>query len=71
MPAVRQPESMSWPLRHNGPCGRRLECWREECRERFPGFATIEVLRDGTRLAYCHAGRDAPPIGDLIAATLS
>lgn len=42
------------PLVHQGPCGRRERCWRPECLERFGSYATVETLRDGTRLAYCH-----------------
>jgi hypothetical protein len=40
-------------IRHSGPCGRRVPCWRLECRRAFSGYPTIEILRD-VALAYCH-----------------
>lgn len=57
MPAVRQPERTPWPLRHQGRCGRRVQCWRAECRAAFGEYRTVEVLDDGSALAYCHGYR--------------
>jgi hypothetical protein len=48
------------PLVHLGPCGQRIACWRLECRERFGDYATVEILRSGERLAYCHRARWHP-----------
>ena len=44
-------------LRHAGPCGRRVPCFRAECRAEFGDYATVEVLPNGTRLARCHGAR--------------
>ena len=54
MPAVRQPERTPWPLRHKGPCGRRVHCWRPACRAEFGEYLTVEVLDDGSAVAFCH-----------------
>lgn len=54
-------------LRHGGPCGRRIVCFRPECRAEFGLYLTVEIFRNGTALAHCHGGRyDA---GDLIRRT--
>ena len=45
---------VQFPLRHTGPCGPRVRCHRATCRARFGEYATVELLRDGTRLARCH-----------------
>lgn len=48
------------PLRHDGPCGRRIRCWRPECLAEFGDMATVEVLpRSSLWLARCHGGRHA------------
>jgi hypothetical protein len=53
-PANRR-QSSTGPIRHDGPCGEREECWRPECGAfAAAGYRTVEVLVDGTRLAYCH-----------------
>jgi len=41
------------PLRHDGYCGRRIECWRQACRDTFAGYATVE-LRPSGAVAFCH-----------------
>jgi hypothetical protein len=51
-------------MRHSGPCGRRVACWRPGCRAEWAPYATVEVLVDGI-LARCHGGRY--PASDLIA----
>jgi hypothetical protein len=39
--------------RHRGRCGRRLECYRSQCREAYPGYRPVEVT--ATRIFYrCH-----------------
>lgn len=40
-------------IRHAGPCGRRVPCWRPECRAAFPGYATIEILAS-VAICFCH-----------------
>jgi hypothetical protein len=59
MPTPR-PESTPRVIRHDGPCGRRVRCWRPECRARFGELATVEVLATGEWLAYCHGTRWHP-----------
>jgi hypothetical protein len=41
------------PLRHKGPCGRRVACWRPECRSEFGSYLTVELLAD-MAIARCH-----------------
>lgn len=48
------PNDSTRPIRHNGMCGQRRECWRQSCRDTFSGYATIEVLIAGDAIAYCH-----------------
>jgi hypothetical protein len=60
MPPER-PNPTPFPLRHKGPCGRRLTCWRPECRRAFGAYPTIEILPD-VALAFCH--RMAHPTDD-------
>jgi hypothetical protein len=45
------------PLRHSGPCGRRVRCHRADCRQRFGPYATVEILRSGIVLYRCHGVR--------------
>lgn len=40
-------------LRHDGPCGPRVECWRVACRTAWPGYRTVEYVA-GRWLARCH-----------------
>lgn len=51
----RTPTSIYRPalIRHDGACGRRLSCFRPECRERFGSYLTLEILPDRA-IAYCH-----------------
>lgn len=48
------------PLRHSGPCGRRIRCWRPDCQERFGEARTVEILPTGEWLAFCHRTRWHP-----------
>lgn len=41
-------------LRHAGPCGRRIACYKVECRQRFAGYLSVEILPSGIAIAYCH-----------------
>jgi hypothetical protein len=50
---ARPPDSTTFPLGHKGPCGPRRPCFREECRQRFGEYPTLELLRDRA-IAYCH-----------------
>ncbi len=52
--------NLTIPLRHDDPCGRRSPCWRPACRAAYPGLATIELLADGTVIAYCHGTQFRP-----------
>lgn len=40
-------------LRHDGDCGSRVQCHREECRREYRDYSTVEILASGVRLAYC------------------
>jgi hypothetical protein len=40
-------------MRHAGPCGRRIPCFRPDCRQQFHAAPTIEILPNAA-LAYCH-----------------
>lgn len=40
-------------LHHDGPCGERFMCDREECRKANRGYQTVELLRDGRLLFHC------------------
>jgi hypothetical protein len=48
-------------IRHKGPCGRRVACWRPECRQAFGAYPSIEILADKA-IAFCH--RLAVPLDD-------
>lgn len=52
MPPER-PNPTPFPLRHKGPCGRRLHCWRAACRAAFDPYPTLELLSDQL-IARCH-----------------
>lgn len=58
----------STPLRHSGACGRRIHCWRPECQARFGAYQTVEILDDGTWIAYCHRSVWHPRPFELVAA---
>lgn len=48
-------------IRHAGPCGRRVPCWRPECPMAFRGYPTVEILA-AEAIAYCH--RLTVPVDD-------
>ena len=54
-------------LRHSGPCGPRIPCWRPSCRAAFGALNTIEVL-PLLVIARCHGDTYHP--GDLALAGL-
>lgn len=55
MPADRRAED-TLPLRHAGPCGRRIHCYRPECRRAFGPYRTVEIV-DRTIIYFCHGLR--------------
>jgi hypothetical protein len=32
----------------------RTECWRDDCRDRWPGYGSVTWLSDGRIVAWCH-----------------
>ncbi len=49
-----------FPLRHEGYCGQREQCWRDECRAEWGSYNTVEVFPGGDVIAFCH-GLSATP----------
>jgi hypothetical protein len=54
-------------LRHTGPCGRRVRCWRPSCRDANADYRTLEVV-GGKVLAYCHGG--VVPVDSIVMAMI-
>jgi hypothetical protein len=51
---ITEPREQSYsPTRHRGYCGRRVFCWRDDCRREFAGYRTIEILAN-VAMARCH-----------------
>ncbi len=61
-------EQFTGALRHDGPCGRRVRCFRAECRAEFGDVATLEILAV-VALAFCHRlamPTDDPRLRDVV-----
>lgn len=41
-------------MTHPGLCGRRVRCYRQECRARFDPYPSVELLPSGHVVYHCH-----------------